>query len=788
MAGGGTLDLAGWFTVPSLGTLINQGAITQIDGTFDGQGGTLALGDGTELGTVLLGGDIRNANVLANGALSIIPGNASLLNDVYEGPIDLTTGSTGLMIHEGVTETGATGLLPGIIDVTGSSDTLAFANLLTAGSAGQTLDNVTINIGNAQAADAIQPAFNGGTFTVGTNATIVSAATGALANLTAGPATKMVLDGTLTATGEGGTFTIAGTAAGPSATTFNNDGLMQVGNGDTLNVTMAIMAGGGNGTTDIGTGGVADFSAAVAPDQTVAFTGATGILRLRQPSTFAASIAGFAAGDTIDLAGIPATAAIWTAGTLGGKGQLTISDAGSNLATLPVLGDYSTGGFSVTGDGAGGSVITYGTQAHSPPPVISDVPGNQILPQQATGTPFSTVRVTDSGAGDIDTATVTLSTPAAGTLANLGGGSYDPETGVYSVTGTPGAVTTALDGLTFDPAATASAVVSTVTFSLSAEGPGGRTGASTTSLTEVRQFLSLASVPASQVAISSSPDGSSFAAAVPARTNEAVVTDPSPGGIYGLPDGYQAEFLGGTADATLTDTWVGNAMLVGNSGNDTLAAAAGNDTIIGGSGNNVLLASGTGDVIGANSVVTANTSGSNDTLFGCSMSLTATDSGTGDELGLGSGGSTVTLSGSGASVYANAGASNIVDAGTNDAVGGFTGDMALTVTGSGSSIFAGTGNLSVDMASTASGMAIGAGNGAAMITIAGSGAVVYGGFGSLSVDVTSNGALIGAGVGAAAITISGSGASIFGGTGSLNADVTALAGGLSSASTSARPH
>ena len=487
---GATLDLAGSFTLPLLGNVLNQGAVTQIDGTLDVQGGTLALGDGTSLGSILLQGEIANAVIQANGALSIGPGNAALLNDTYAGPIALNTDATALTIHEGVTLTDATGSLPASISVTGRNDTLAFANAALPGSAGQTLDNVVIDIGNALGADTIAAAFNGGTFTLGAGTTIESSISHALVTLAAGAGTAVVLDGTLNVAAQNGSFAITGPA-------FTNDGQVLVGNGDTLSVASPAA---GTGTIAIATHGVAGFGAAVAAGESVLFIDATGTLRVSQPGSFAATIDGFAAGDTIDLAGVPASTATWS------PGELTIRHSGTVLGTLAISGDYSAVGFAVSYDGAGGSDIAIG----DPAPQIAGLPADQALPVQASESLFASVQVTDPNISNVDTATVALSAPTAGTLQNLAGGSYDAATGVYTVTGTAGTLTGAIEGLHFVPANTANGLISTVTFSLSAEGPGGSSSVATTSLTQVPQFLWLSGGPSSPVAVSSPPDGKSI--------------------------------------------------------------------------------------------------------------------------------------------------------------------------------------------------------------------------------------------------------------------------------------
>ena len=64
---------------------------------------------------------------------------------------------------------------------------------------------------------------------------------------------------------------------------------------------------------------------------------------------------------------------------------------------------------------------------------------------------FPAISLTDQLPGQTETAAVTLSDPQNGSLTNLAGGRYDDTTGVYTVSGTPAAVTAALQGLVFVP-------------------------------------------------------------------------------------------------------------------------------------------------------------------------------------------------------------------------------------------------------------------------------------------------------------------------------------------------
>jgi Ca2+-binding RTX toxin-like protein len=82
---------------------------------------------------------------------------------------------------------------------------------------------------------------------------------------------------------------------------------------------------------------------------------------------------------------------------------------------------------------------------------ISGTEADQALIDQSTIQPFSQVSISDQNINQTETVTVTLSSAANGTLTNLGGGSYNTGTGVYTVVGSVAAVNAALDGLTFNP-------------------------------------------------------------------------------------------------------------------------------------------------------------------------------------------------------------------------------------------------------------------------------------------------------------------------------------------------
>src|SRR5262249_6894791 len=86
------------------------------------------------------------------------------------------------------------------------------------------------------------------------------------------------------------------------------------------------------------------------------------------------------------------------------------------------------------------------------PTVAGTVP-HQAVHDNATVRPFATVTVTDPIPGQTYAVTVTLSNTANGRLSNLSGGTYNPVTGVYTLTNQPSAaaIQNALRALVFTP-------------------------------------------------------------------------------------------------------------------------------------------------------------------------------------------------------------------------------------------------------------------------------------------------------------------------------------------------
>ncbi|QUD86870.1 beta strand repeat-containing protein [Phenylobacterium montanum] len=156
----------------------------------------------------------------------------------------------------------------------------------------------------------------------------------------------------------------------------------------------------------------------------------------------------FLPGDVIDLQGVGTA----TTAALGSGDVLQITGGGVNLNLQLFTGlSYVGESFVAASDGAGGTRITATTTNNDHPPHIygggQTVTGND----HTAFLPLSGISVADLDTTQTETATLTLSATANGTLSNLAGGTYSASTGVYKVSGTAAQVTAALQGLVFTP-------------------------------------------------------------------------------------------------------------------------------------------------------------------------------------------------------------------------------------------------------------------------------------------------------------------------------------------------
>jgi hypothetical protein len=426
-----------------------------------------------------------------------------------------------------------------------------------------------------------------------------------------------------------------------------------------------------------------------------------------------------------------------------------------------VPGDTVTTTFTIVatdnyGVSATNSTTTVNATAVNDPTTISGTLSNYGVANEGTSTPFAGLTVVDPDVGHTDTVTITLSNPLFGTLSNLDGGVYN--NGTYTLTGTPGVVTTAIEGLVLTPGTPSSGVyVTSTTLTLSVVGEGGDPSPVSTLTAAVQQVLGLASVPTNKLSISVSSGGTGLAAAVNGDTNEAVVTAPTGGSNYILPAGYQAEYLGGGANASMTDYTVGNAVLVGNTGADTISAVAANDSLVGGNGNNVFYG-GTGSVAvvaGSGNNVLTLAAGSTDTVTLGGGNDTVYTAGAGTISG-GTGHNVYDIeAGAGTNVVSSRGADTIF------ADGNLT---QASIGGSGSELV-GVGG-TVDATITGAGATVAAGGAAMAVTASGGTGSFYDG--SVSLDVTDNGSndTISGGVGAVTVSAT-TNPLVYGGSGSL---------------------
>ena len=332
------------------GTLALEGGAGSLGGALEGAGTLLLAGGGSF--TLDSGVVVTVADLAVSGAGSELTLATSLAD---AGGFSLGQGTTIALGGESLTLAGSQIALdgtlagPGTLTLAGSAD---LSGLVAEGGA-------TLAVSGAAAAD--------GPLTLGTASGGTELLVGAGGSLTIDAAAlisgsgTLVNDGVITAWNGLGAATIAaalvnqGTLALEAGTldltgAVSNSGEISIGDG-ALSV-----AGGlaGGGTLSLGAGASAILGGAAAG--TIHFAAAGAALTLDALASVAATISGFAAGDTIDLANVQAN------GFSYGGGTLTLTDASdggpaSVVGALALPGLGSSPALALANDGANGTEI-----------------------------------------------------------------------------------------------------------------------------------------------------------------------------------------------------------------------------------------------------------------------------------------------------------------------------------------------------------------------------------------------------------------------------------------------
>jgi Ca2+-binding RTX toxin-like protein len=140
-----------------------------------------------------------------------------------------------------------------------------------------------------------------------------------------------------------------------------------------------------------------------------------------------------------------------------GEGRFAIENGNLVLTHSELLEAVETKTYPIqvkVTDAAGASYVqgfTITLHAEDDAPTLTGVPATaQTVEDLQALSPFSAVTVTDVDS-PVLTITVTLDDPAKGALLNLSGGSYDAQTGTYTLSGSASEITAALRALRFDP-------------------------------------------------------------------------------------------------------------------------------------------------------------------------------------------------------------------------------------------------------------------------------------------------------------------------------------------------
>ncbi len=335
---GQSLTLAAGAAIVDKGKLISAG-IMVLAGTVGGSG-ILTVSGGTT--SIKAGASVTVAQwSLTGGIVSV---RESL---TFNGAFSESAGATLTVALSDILTLSGASSLAGVVNGAGSlAAAAATVNGLTVGGTATLIDTGTVaqtggvTVGDTSSAIA--------TLAIGTGATwTINGAVGIARGAASG--SRLQVAGTLIKSVKSG-LSVVGLAT-------TETGLIEVAAG-TLDFQQSIA---GTGGLRIDAGATLEVDSSVAKTVSLTFNGAA-TLALKKPTKFAATIGGFAVGDTIDLLKIAATGA-----SINGKDQLVIVNGATILATLKLTGIYSGATFTIGSDGHGGTRVTMLTAAGAPP-------------------------------------------------------------------------------------------------------------------------------------------------------------------------------------------------------------------------------------------------------------------------------------------------------------------------------------------------------------------------------------------------------------------------------------
>jgi collagen type I alpha len=342
------IDSGGQLTIAA-GAGMTNNTITDVIG-LSGTG-SLEVDQGGGFGTDnLIIGDSSggSGDVAVSGALAFDIFQALTIGQMGAGSLEIVSGSTMFA------STVIVGLNEGAVGTMNMDDSTWGGGALTIGAAGD--GHVTIGHGSTVLLSSM---------IIGANGELdVTGSAGVAGTMSVNLPTLAF--GLLDVTG-GGVFAVGGTAGAAGAVTVNG-GLPLVGVG-TVNGNVVLQNGGQVQATGVipgalkingeisGTGAIAplmtlEANGVIDAGVNIAFSASVGAqvgdLVLDVPGGDQGTVTGFGQGNTIDIAGSVYSSALFTQGTSGAAGTLTLSGGTLASLSLPVFGDYTANNFLAT--------------------------------------------------------------------------------------------------------------------------------------------------------------------------------------------------------------------------------------------------------------------------------------------------------------------------------------------------------------------------------------------------------------------------------------------------------